>query len=164
MVTAGNTGQYTSLLTDEMKRRWGPFCYMRGALDVLSELSVYDIQLHCDGDPPVQCDALNLFVANGRTSGGGMVVSPDARLDDGLLDLLVIRDGSAFDLASLTVDYLLTDYRKNDLILYRRCRRLTIASTPPLPLSADGDPVDSSSFSLETHPHALLTVRGRATE
>jgi diacylglycerol kinase (ATP) len=160
MVTGGNTGKYTSLLSDEMKQRWGPFCYLRGALDVLSELDVYDVQLHCDNDPPVHCSALNLFIANGRTSGGGMVVSPDARLDDGLFDLLVIQDGSAFDLATLTVNYLLTDYRQHDLILYRRCRRLTLQSTPPVPLSTDGDPVDSGSFSISTEARALRAVRG----
>jgi diacylglycerol kinase (ATP) len=105
MVTAGNTGKYIEVLTDELKQRWGALCYLRGTVDILEELEVFGIKLAIDDEPPIDVQALNLFFANGRTSGGGMTVCADACLNDGQLDLLVIRDGTGLDLATLTVDY-----------------------------------------------------------
>ncbi len=161
MVTAGNTGKYTAVITPDMKRRWGPLCYLRGSIDVLQELDVYDVRFRCSGDPgPRRLRALNVFVANGRTSGGGLPVAPDARLDDGLMDVVLIRDGDALDLAGLTADYLLSDYRDNELVVHRRCRAIRIAAKPPLPLSIDGDPQPPGNMTIRVIPAALNAVRG----
>jgi diacylglycerol kinase (ATP) len=161
MVTAGNTGKYASVITPEMKQKWGPFCYLRGTLDLLQDLDVYEVDVRCDDDEtPVRYAALNVFLANGRTSGGGLTVAPDARIDDGLLDLIVVQDGDALDLASLTADYLLSDFRVNPLVQHRRCRRVEISATPPLPISIDGDPQPAGAVSVEVAAGAIRAVRG----
>jgi diacylglycerol kinase (ATP) len=160
MVTAGNTGKYIEVLTDELKQRWGPLCYLRGAVDILEELGVFRIQLAIDDEPPIDVEALNLFFANGKTSGGGMTVCADASLNDGQFDLLVIRDGTGFDLATLTVDYLMSDVRDSNLVLHRKCRRVSISCESMIPLSADGDPAEASRFTVTIRPGAIRAVGG----
>ncbi|MBX3443944.1 MAG: hypothetical protein KF774_16165 [Planctomyces sp.] len=160
MLTAGNTGKYTDIVTDDMKARWGPLCYMRGAVDLLQELDVFEIDLSIDGGPPERIAALNLFFANGRTSGGGLEVSPEARLDDGRLDLLAIREGTALDLATLTLDYVFTDFRANELVVCRQCRRIDVRAFPEIPMTADGDALEPGDFSVSVLPAALRVVRG----
>ncbi|HVJ84724.1 MAG TPA: diacylglycerol kinase family protein [Caulifigura sp.] len=160
MITAGNTGKYLDVLTDELKQKWGALCYLRGAVDVLEDLEVFRITLEADDQPPVDVEALNLFVANGRTSGGGITVCSDAELDDGRLALLVIREGNGFDLATLTLDYLTSDVRESDLVLHRRCRSVRVSCPAPLPLSADGDALKSSQFTVTVRPGAIQAVRG----
>ncbi len=44
-----------------------------------------------DGEPWFRGAIWNLFLCNGRYSGGGMLWAPEARLDDGKADLLLIR-------------------------------------------------------------------------
>jgi diacylglycerol kinase (ATP) len=160
MVTAGNSGKYIEVLTDELKQRWGALCYLRGAVDILEELEVFRIQLAIDDEPPFEIEALNLFFANGKTSGGGMTVCADACLSDGLFDLLVIRDGTGLDLATLTVDYLISDVRDSDLVFHRKCRRATISCDSGIPLSADGDPEKSHQFTIAIRPAAIQVVAG----
>lgn len=160
MVTAGNTGKYLEVLTDEMKQRWGAFCYLRGAVDLLEELEIFPIHVAVDDAIALKADALNLFFANGRTSGGGMTVCADASPSDGLLDLLVIREGTGLDLASLTVDYLTRDIRESDLVLYRRCKRVRVVCEKPIPLSADGDAAKASEFTVSVRPAAIQAVVG----
>jgi diacylglycerol kinase (ATP) len=160
MITAGNTGKYIEVLSDELKQRWGALCYLRGAVDILEELEVFRIQLTFDDEQPVDIDALNLFFANGKTSGGGMTVCADACLNDGQFDLLVIRDGTGLDLATLTVDYLMTDVRDSDLVLHRRCRRVSISCPSDIPISTDGDPAKSGRFSVAIRPGAIQAVVG----
>lgn len=45
---------------------------------------------------------VNLFVGNARHCGGGMLVTPDARMDDGLLDVVLIPEQPLFDLVRRT--------------------------------------------------------------
>jgi diacylglycerol kinase (ATP) len=160
MITAGNTGKYLEILTDELKQRWGALCYLRGAVDLLDDLDVFRVRLEIDGAPAFEVEALNLFFANGRTSGGGMTVCADASLRDGFLRLLVIREGTGLDLASLTLDYLTSDVRENDLVMHRRCRQVRVTCDSEIPLSTDGDAVKSRDFTVTVHPGALQAVVG----
>jgi diacylglycerol kinase (ATP) len=155
MMTGGNTGRYLTVLTDEMKQKWGAFCYMRGIVDVIQNLQAFQITLTCDDGPPEQFSALNVFFANGRTSGGGMVVSPDACLDDGLIDILIVRDGEPRVIANLTASYFLSDYQSHELIVFRRARRVRVECRLPLLLTADGDSIGATPLELEVVPQAL---------
>ncbi|HVJ69073.1 MAG TPA: YegS/Rv2252/BmrU family lipid kinase [Caulifigura sp.] len=158
MITAGNTGKYLTVLTDELKQRWGALCYLRGVVNVLEDLQVFRMSLEFDGTAPIEVDALNLFVANGRTSGGGITVCRDARLNDGHLDVLLIRDGTGLDLASLTLDYLTSDLRENELVFYRRCRKLRVSCQTSIPLSTDGDAATAVRFSVSAMPSVIQAV------
>jgi diacylglycerol kinase (ATP) len=161
MVTAGNTGKYVHVLTEDLKKRWGALCYLRGAVDVLENLEAFNVEIVVDNDPPLTAQVLNLFFANGRTSGGGMTVCADASLKDGLLDMLAIREGTGLDLATLTVDYLTSDIRENDLVFHRRCRSVKVRSSRPIPISTDGDPADATSIELVVKPQAIHAVQAR---
>ncbi|MBL8849144.1 MAG: diacylglycerol kinase family lipid kinase [Planctomycetaceae bacterium] len=161
MATAGNSGRYAQVLTDEQKKAWGPFCYLRGVLDVLQDLQVFEIECRVDDGPAEQFRALNLFVANGRTSGGGVEVAPRAELADGMFDLVLIRDGSPLELATLTADYLLTSFLENDLVVWRQCRSLEVVAREPLPFSADGDILGNAPANFAIRPAAVRVVRGQ---
>jgi diacylglycerol kinase (ATP) len=51
------------------------------------------------GDGRFEGRALVVAFVNGRQYGGGAVVAPGARLDDGLLDVVVIEDSPRFEMA-----------------------------------------------------------------
>lgn len=158
MLTGGNTGRYLQHMTDEVKKSWGPLCYLRGVIDVIRDLQVYEIEVTCDDGPPESFSALNVFVANGRFSGGGLDVSPEAALDDGLVDLVIVRDGEAGEIASLTSTYVVADYLQHELVVFRQARHIRLVSTPPLPLTADGDEVGETPLSVEVHPRCLRVL------
>jgi diacylglycerol kinase (ATP) len=160
MVTAGNSGHYAQMLTEEQKRAWGPLCYLRGVLDVLQDLQVYEIECRFDGGPPEHFEVINIFVANGRTSGGGIPVAPEANLSDGLMDVVLIRKGTPLQLASLTADFLFTSFLINELVVWRKCRSVEIASVHPLPFSADGDVLGYAPGKFIVRPGAVRVVRG----
>lgn len=152
MSTAGNTGLFMSQLTPDMKRRWGPFCYIRGVIDVIADMHVFDVEIACDGEPPRRFETLNLFIANGRSTGAGMTIAPTAELDDGLLDVVLVQDGTAVDIAELTAEYLLTDFLDNPLIVHSRARRIDVRSQPLMKFSMDGDLVTEGDVSFQVLP------------
>lgn len=50
-------------------------------------------------------NCLMVAVCNGRTYGGGYTAAPDARMDDGLLDVLIVRTISRLKIASVVSAY-----------------------------------------------------------
>lgn len=50
------------------------------------------VRLQLDQQPPQELRIYNVAVANGRYFGGGMQVAPEAALDDGLFDVVVLGD------------------------------------------------------------------------
>lgn len=160
MLTGGNTGKFMEGLTDEMKQRWGPFCYLRGAIDVLQDLDVYPIELACDGGAPERIDAINVFLANGPATGGGLSLSPEARLNDGTIDVIVVKDGPPLEIAQLTAQYVVSDFRQHELIRFQQAREVSLQCSTRMPGSADGDVLEWFPEQVTIRPRALRTVVG----
>lgn len=158
MLTGGNTGVYMDHLTAEVKRRWGPFCYLRGVIELVHDLQVFQIEITTDDRPPQSFSALNVFLANGRMSGGGLSVCPKARYDDGEIDLIVIQDGLPVEIASLSTDYLVSDYLQHGLVTHLKARSVVIESDPPLPITADGDRIGETTLRVDVLPQALSMI------
>lgn len=160
MATGGNTGQFTRQLDDEMKEFWGPLCYLRGTLTVLADLTVYDLTIRVDDGPEERFEALNVFVANGRTSGGGLLVAPQASLEDGLFDVIVVLEGQPIDLAGLAAQFVVGEYLQNDLVVHRQARSLSVRADPTMDFSADGDAVTGEPAEFSVRESALPVVVG----
>lgn len=70
----------------------------------------------------------------------GLPIAPEAREDDGLLDLVVFRDPGPFQ----ALRYLWLVFRgihlKKPGIIHRRVRRVSVTASGPVPVQLDGDP------------------------
>jgi diacylglycerol kinase (ATP) len=160
IATGGNSHRVTESITSEMKQQWGAMCYIRGAIGILNDLESFDATFTFDDGPPESFSVWNLMVANGRTSAGQVEVAPRARLDDGLLDVVMIQAGTLVDLADLSARYIFSDYIASDQVVYRQARRITLNSHPPLKFSLDGDSVDEQPVSFRCLPAALHVIVG----
>ncbi|MBW3542920.1 MAG: diacylglycerol kinase family lipid kinase [Planctomycetes bacterium] len=160
-VAAGGNGALVSdHLTEEMKTRWGPLCYLRGAVNVMLNLVTYRVAARFDGGPAEQFEALNVVVGNGRACGGGVAASPHANPEDGLLDVVIVLDGSPLDVAVVAAQFVLSDYVRSEHVIFRRARELSLVSEPPLPFSADGDRYAAAAVQFRVLPRALEVLVG----
>ena len=57
-----------------------------------------DVRITVDDGEPVEARIALVAVANGRYFGGGMMIAPDAELDDGLFDIVILRAAGKFGL------------------------------------------------------------------
>jgi diacylglycerol kinase (ATP) len=74
---------------NHMTRPHGRGRYVLALLRELATLRPRRYRIVADGEP-LELDAMLVSVANNPSLGGGMRIAPDARLDDGLLDLFVV--------------------------------------------------------------------------
>ena len=111
-------------------------------------------------DGVVRTSALAVFVANGPFAGLGFPVAPDARVEDGKLDLRVFERFSRLD---LLVHFWQIATGKRGLeprVATYRSTRVRIDAVHALPARADGEPLGWTPVELAIRPGALRVVRG----
>jgi diacylglycerol kinase (ATP) len=99
-------------------------------------------------------------ILNGTSFGAGMRITPDARLDDGLLDLLTVDPISPFQTAMVFPRIYWAGHLRNPAVRVRRVRALTIEAEGPLPFEADGELYHGNPpFEITVLPGALRVAR-----
>jgi diacylglycerol kinase family enzyme len=93
---------------------------------------------------------LMVGVCNGRTIGGGAEIAPDARPDDGLLDVVVATSTGPLARLGFGVAMRSGEHVERDDVQTARGRRVTV-SGEAFPANADGelhDPVESRTWTV----------------
>jgi diacylglycerol kinase (ATP) len=108
------------------------------------------------GASTVETSSLLVAIANGREYGNGAVIAPHARLDDGLLDLVIV---AARSLVRAFVELPFVFMGVIDRLGGVRIQQtdsVTIASPYPLVYHVDGEPIAGTlTISAKARPRAL---------
>ena len=137
--------------------RWGALAYLAALPAGFASYRAKTLTLSVDG----QKLSGNLFVAFsalGRYCGAGMHVAPNALTDDGLFDVVVIEDVSAWDLVvnvRRLFDGSIERFRKVKVL---RGRSVDIGGPEPVPAEADGELLPSTPLRFSVLPHAIRVV------
>lgn len=168
-VSAGGfSGEVSDKNSTEVKASWGPLSYLVSALDAAAELEPYQVRLTfdrgSDHETAAELELVNLVVANGSHAASGVPVAPGARLDDGLFDVVLIKNAPMSRLSLLAGKIGMGLHREDELVVYRRAERLEVESSPPLDVNADGELVGSSPVTYEIFPGAVRLAAPAAAE
>jgi len=164
-VSAGGfSGVINEKMDAEVKRSWGPLSYLRSAVEALPELAPYRTTLRLDGGEALDVSAYSVVVANARYVAAGIPVAPEARLDDGLLDLMIVPAASVPQLAVLVPLVLLGKHLGSDLVIFRRAAVIELRSEPPMSFNVDGEPLPDQPTRFEVLPQALRVVVGEMAD
>ena len=115
-----------------------------------------EITLNLDNGPPLTARPILLTVANTRQYGGGAIIAPDARPDDGLLDVCLMEDVSLFR-ALFHARRLFTGtiHRMPGVRLFQAAT-VEIVRPAPAPFQMDGEALRGEAvLSIQVVPGAL---------
>ncbi len=151
----GLTERLVSQTSAEEKERLGRWAYAKAMLRELGERpSTFTLKL--DEKPPQRRRGVAVVVANAGEIGGGLKFAPDAKMDDGLLDVCILHRFYFRDLLRLIWRSLLGKVHEDRAVSFYQVRRVEITSDPPLDLQIDGEAVDSMTpLIAEVMPRAL---------
>jgi diacylglycerol kinase (ATP) len=155
---AGFSGLVDEKLTPQMKKTWGPLAYLRGAAAALPQLRAYRTTLSLDDKESLKLSLYNVVIANGRYVAGGRPIAPEASVDDGLLDVVLIQERSAPELALLAAKVALGNHLSSHAIVFRRAAKVTVNSRPGMCFNVDGELVGKGPAVFEVLPRALQFV------
>lgn len=147
-------------LTPELKSWLGTFAYPVSAMQALSDRQGYRLQLELDEQPPLDVEALAVVVANARFVAGGIQVAPQARPDDGLLDVIAFPALALPQLALLASRVLVGQHLDSEQVVSYTARRVRVTSDPPYEFNADGELAGHTPALFEVVPQAVTMIVG----
>jgi YegS/Rv2252/BmrU family lipid kinase len=158
-VVMGGVGFDAAMLRDadpRLKERLGAVAYVLSGFKHLRR-RVTRFRLRLDDRPPVERTGQGVLVGNLGRLQGGLPVMPDARPDDGLLDVAVLQTRTVADWLALAVRVLLRRRHKDPQLELFTARRVEIDCDRPQPVERDGDPLDTprDHLVIEVVPGAL---------
>ena len=111
-----------------------------------------------DGSPARELLLNNAWIANGCYSGGGMRTAPRARLDDGLLDVVVIEQAGGWRRIIRLAKLRSGTFVDMPEVGYRQVARVEFSAETPILVETDGDAVGTTPATFECLPGQLTVV------
>jgi YegS/Rv2252/BmrU family lipid kinase len=138
----------------------GGLVYVYGALGAL--ISWRPARFEIELDPPSERRTFTAFTvgaANSKTYGGGMRAAPDAMLDDGLLEVVVLENVGklAFVTRILPKVFKGTHVRERGVHVFR-AREIALSADRPFTMYADGDPIGELPLRVRALPGAITML------
>jgi diacylglycerol kinase (ATP) len=161
-MAAGGFGGEVSEKAAEAKERWGPLAYMRAAIGAVGELRGFMTTITLNSAETLHLETYNLVLSNGRYVAAGIPAAPQAVLDDGLLDVMIVPAATIPQIAVLVPQVLLGRHTGSDLLLFRKATRVEIECDPPISWNVDGELAGEGPARFEVLPRALEVVVGPA--
>jgi diacylglycerol kinase (ATP) len=97
-------------------------------------------------------------VANAPAYGGGMKIAPDAKLDDGKLDICIVHAMNAFKMFCLFPTIYFGGHRGFDEVSYAQAEKVRIDTEHPLDVYADGEYVCRTPVEFSVARNALRVI------
>lgn len=106
----------------------------------------------------IRTSGYSISVANNSTFGGGMRIAPEAKLDDGLLDVITVGEvGKLRFVANLRKVFNGT-HIDDEQVRMSRASRVEITASRPFPVYADGEHLTELPVSVRILPRALSVL------
>jgi diacylglycerol kinase (ATP) len=122
------------------------------------------MQIETDNQKSEQ-SVIYLVICNGPREGGGFLIAPDAKIDDGLLHYTMITNVSRPMMFRIVPEVMKGTHGRFRQVRMGACKKFTLSANRPLYIHADGEiftgpGTDLRKVSFEILPNALRVVRG----
>lgn len=160
MAGYGLDGAVARRVSQAVKGRLGATAYAIAAVREALRYRGRPVTLRLDGQEE-RLELLMLVAGNTRNYAGLVEVTPQARADDGLLDLCAFQGRGTLDIVLHVLRTALRRHLRSGKVLYRQVRRLELEWEEPLPVQLDGDAYPESPREVTVAPSALWVALPR---
>lgn len=154
-IGVGLTERLVEEAHSQAKERFGRWAYLMAMLkEVGVRPSTFQIKLD-DGE--LKKDrGVAVVIANAGELGSGMRFAPHAKLDDGLLDVCILRRFNAGDVIRIGFRTIFGRLPQDRALIFYQARRIELHAHPPLAVQIDGEVVEAKTpIKSEVLPGAL---------
>ncbi|MFV0393781.1 MAG: diacylglycerol/lipid kinase family protein [Coprobacillaceae bacterium] len=143
------------------KKRLGPLAYyINGVSNLPSQLRTnIPLQIKIDDEEVINEDAMLFVVTNTKRVGGFEKIIPYADIQDGLLDITVIKKCSVTDLVALSKDYLLKKHIDSPFLIYKHAKKIELSCYDnEVIVDIDGEEGSSLPVTIENVQEAINLI------
>lgn len=144
----------------------GPMGYNLAVLECLFKPKGKRLRIRLDDGGEFTERVLIVVAANGNIYGGGYYAAPEAKVDDGLLDLVAVKYMSLPRILGILPKYKKGQHfaggqiadKLTDQFLFNRGKKLEISSDQEFVVNYDGERLHAGKVSLEVLPGAIRFI------
>jgi len=140
-----------------LKHKVGASAYALAAVRELLRYKGRSGLVHLD-DETLDVNALMVLAGNTQRYAGVTKITPQAKIDDGLLDVCVYQGEGTGDVLLHAVRTMLRLHLRSKKTVLRRVKKLRLDFEPPLPLQVDGDHYPGAHAEVSVVPGALFAM------
>jgi YegS/Rv2252/BmrU family lipid kinase len=132
----------------------GRLSYVIGVLHRIIGLAFHRMELEIDGQV---ISGANCFVefCNSKYTAGNMLMAPDAKIDDGLIDVIVAAPLSRTSLMCTFPKIFKGTHGDNPALDFYKARRVKVVTTPAKVLLPDGEIFGTTPTEINIHPKLI---------
>jgi YegS/Rv2252/BmrU family lipid kinase len=147
-------------IANETRLPLGTNVYVYAVLRAIVDWRAADWEVTVDGEART-FSGYSVAVANSGVFGGGMFLAPDAALDDGLLDVVLIAAQSKLSYLRGLPRVFNGSHVHDPAVTMLQGREVGVRADRPFTAYADGDPVADLPLTVRVRPGALRVVAPR---
>ena len=144
-------------IANETRLLKGNLVYAYAGIRALGAWTPARFEVELDGEHR-EFTGYQVSAANSKAHGGGMYLAPDAELDDGLLDVVLVEDMPKLRYIGLLPRVFKGTHVRNPQIHVQRAREVRIVADRPFVVYADGDPIAELPATVRALPRALRVL------
>lgn len=157
MAGVGFDAAVTAEVRPQAKRRLGIFAYLIRAYDLAWRFRGTRARVVIDGRA-VRSRVLMVVIGNSQLYGGVLKLTGRASIDDGLLDVCIIKGNTLRGAPLRLLSLLLQRVTLDPQLEYHRGRMVRIETRERLPVQVDGDHIGQTPMHFEAAPGALRAL------
>lgn len=155
---AGFDSQVMKRMNSSGRLGRGSSAFLLAILRELPGFRPFSLTVTFDDQPAMMISAMMISVLNGPAYAGGIRACPDNLMDDGAVDVMIIKALSKPRLFALIPKVLAGRHRDHPAVLLRRVQRLEFVCDPIQPLTIDGDLQGETPALVRVLPRCLRVV------
>jgi YegS/Rv2252/BmrU family lipid kinase len=153
-LSVGYFARMTEGTARESKNRMGVLAYAFSALSALPQAEMVHFQIEIDGEV-VESDGVTCVIANSGAMGmPGLTFSRQVSIDDGLLDVVVMRNADLLEVAKVLGNAL----SGVENLPHWQGRHITLHAEPAQPIECDGEMIEPTPVTVSVVPQALRVI------
>lgn len=161
--TWGISGLVVDLVERASAKVPGTLAFLVGTLRALAQYRVRPVRIAVDGATVFEGPLVLATASNGQWFGGGMHLAPRARIDDGLLEVVIIPEMPIPSLVRRLPDLYRGTHINVDRVAYHQGRVVEVeALAGETPIEVDGEPLGRVPLRVEVVPGAVKLLSAQA--
>lgn len=117
----------------------GTAAYLLAIMQVLVDYHLPHIRLTLDSGEVIELDTTLTGVTNGRCFASSFWLTPQADVQDGLLDIVIAKALGRVGILQIIPQIMKGTHLNHPAVMFRRAHKITLEATEPMTIEADGE-------------------------
>ncbi|MFD1773558.1 diacylglycerol kinase [Paenibacillus rhizophilus] len=135
----GTLTELTYEVPSKLKTMMGQLAYYLKGIEKMASLSPTELVIRASGQELIHDEFMLFLIANTNSVGGFEKLAPDARIDDGLFDVIALKKCNLAELIRLVSLALRGEHLQDKKVVYFRTNEMEVTSPGHVQLNLDGE-------------------------